>query len=49
MLVIKTNSVSRIKEMYFYSKKKKNKNSAEGYVAPGKDHVSMACDYNCYS
>ena len=26
-----------------------NKNSAEGYVAPGKDHVSMTCNCNSYS
>ena len=24
------------------------KNSAEGYVAPGKDHVSLTCDCNSY-
>ena len=26
-----------------------DKNSAEGYVAPGKDHVSMTCNCNSYS
>ena len=27
----------------------KNKNSAKGYVAPGKDHVSRTCNCNSYS
>ena len=28
---------------------KKDKNSAKGYVTPGKEHVSMTCNCNSYS